>query len=89
MTEKEKAKRIQEIANEIIKHSVKDVEGRKVSDQDKAVELLARAVHDFSELYLNKKADEDEILKGILAKVKIASNTIEQVKKPRVVIKRV
>jgi|GEM_PF-5299855 len=89
MTEKEKAKWIQEIANEMIKHSVKDVKGRKVSDQDKAVELLARAIHDFSELYINKKADDDEILKGILAKVKIASNTIEQVKKPTVVIKRV
>lgn len=89
MTEKEKAKRIQQIANEMIKHSVKDVEGRKVSDQDKAVELLARAIYDFSELYLNKKADDDEILKGILAKVKIASNTIGQVKKPRVIIKRV
>ncbi|WP_175638789.1 hypothetical protein [Metabacillus schmidteae] len=89
MTELEKAKRIREISNEIIKYYVKDNKGGKVSEQDRAVELLARAIHEFSEIYLNKYIDDDELLKGILAKVKIASNTLDQAKKSKVIIKRV
>ena len=89
MTEIEKAMRIRELSNEIIKHFVKEHNGRRDNEQDRAVELLARAIHEFSELYLNKKSDDDEMLKGILTKVKIASNTLDGVKKSKVVIKRV
>ncbi|WP_226530216.1 hypothetical protein [Metabacillus niabensis] len=89
MTTTEKARRIKEITNEIIRLYVKDNKGIKESEQERAVELLASAIQDFSEIYLNKNADDDEMLKGILAKVKIASNIIDEVKKPKVVIKRV
>ena len=89
MTEIEKVRRIQEISNEMIRHFVKDNNGIKESEQERAVELLASAIHDFSAIYLNKKADDEEILKGILAKVKIASNIMNEVKKPKVVIKRI
>jgi len=89
MTTIEKARRIKEITNEMIRHYVKDNKGIKESEQERAVELLASAIQDFSEIYVNKNADDDEMLKGILAKVKIASNIIDEVKKPKVVIKRV
>ncbi len=89
MTEFEAVRKVRNITHEMIKNSVKDVKGVKVSEQDKAVELLARVIHDFSDLYLNDLADEDEVLKGILVKVKIASNMMDQLKKPRVMIKRV
>ncbi len=89
MTEIENAKRIREISNEILKYYVKDDKGRRVNEQDKAVELLVRSIHEFSEIYLNKDVDDEELLKGILAKVKIASNTLEPLKKTKVVIKRV
>jgi hypothetical protein len=88
MTEREKILLIQEISKEMMKHSVKDQKGNHTSEHEKAVELLARAIHDFSDLYLNQQ-NNDEVLKGILAKVKIAYNTMERVKKPNIVIKRV
>lgn len=89
VTEREKVKLIQEISRELMKNSVRDQKGKYVSDQERAVELLARALYDFSDLHLKEQSDEDEVLKGILAKVKIAFNTMDRVKKTNIVIKRV
>lgn len=89
MNEQDKVKRILEISEDIIRLSVKDNQGKRKSDHEKAVELLARALYDFSIIYLAPQTAQQEILKGTLAKVKIAYNTIENVKKPNIKIKRI
>lgn len=89
LTENRKVELIKKISEDIIKLSVKDKQDRVMSEQEKSIELLARAMCDFSVMYLSPQTDHDEILKGTLSKVKIAYNTIEQSKKPSIVIKRV
>lgn len=41
------------------------------------VELLARAVFDFSEMYLNGQCNQEQTLKGTLSKMKIACNGLD------------
>lgn len=88
MTEQEKVKLIQEISEDIIRISVRDHKGKNVSEQEKVVELLARALYDFSILYLTPHSHHEEALKGTLAKVKIAYNTLERMKKTNIVVTR-
>lgn len=89
MTEQEKVKLIQGITEDIIRISVTDHKGKKISEHEKAVELLARALHDFSVLYLTPHSHHEEALKGTVAKVKIAYNTLERMKKTNVSLTRI
>ncbi|QGQ46771.1 hypothetical protein [Metabacillus sediminilitoris] len=89
MTEQEKVKLIQGITEDIIRISVTDHKGKKISEHEKAVELLARALHDFSVYYLTPHSHHEESLKGTVAKVKIAYNTLERMKKTNVSITRI
>jgi hypothetical protein len=89
MTEQEKVKLIQEISEDIIRISVKDLKGKNKSDHEKAVELLARALYDFSALYLSPQSLHEEALKGTVAKVKIAYNILDRMKKTNVVVTRI
>ncbi|WP_191567460.1 hypothetical protein [Metabacillus idriensis] len=41
------------------------------------VELFARAVFDFSEMYLNGQCNQEQTLKGTLSKMKIACNGLD------------
>jgi hypothetical protein len=88
MNEQEKVKLIQEISEDIIRISVKDHKGKTMSEQDKTIELLARALYDFSVLYLSQHSHHEEALKGTLAKVKIAYNTLDRMKKTNIVLTR-
>lgn len=89
MTEQEKVMLIQEISEDIIRISVKDHKGKNMSEQEKAVELLARALYDFSILYLKPHSHHEEALKGTLAKVKIAYNILDRMKKTNIVVTRI
>lgn len=89
MTEQEKVMLIQEISKDIIRISVKDHKGKNMSEQEKAVELLARALYDFSILYLKPHSHHEEALKGTLAKVKIAYNILDRMKKTNIVVTRI
>ncbi|WP_226666097.1 hypothetical protein [Metabacillus litoralis] len=89
MNDNKKVELIQKISNDIIRMSVKDRQGKSMSEHEKTIELLARAMCDFSVMYLSPESNHEEILKGTLAKVKIAYNTIEESKKPSVIIKRI
>lgn len=89
MTANKKVELIHKLSEDIIRLSVKDKQDRDMSEHEKSIELLARAMCDFSVMYLTPQTDNEEILKGTLSKVKIAFNTLEQSKKPSIVIKRV
>ncbi|WP_299092950.1 hypothetical protein [uncultured Metabacillus sp.] len=89
MTEQEKVKLIQEITEDIIRLSVKDHQEKRRSEQEKAVELLARALYDFSVMYLSPQTNHEEALKGTLAKVKIAYNTLERIKTTKLHVTRI
>lgn len=81
MTEKEKVVAIKNISEDIIRLTVRDQNDKHQTEQEKTVELLARALCDFSVLYLSSQSHDEELLKGTLAKVKIAYNTMNKVKK--------
>jgi hypothetical protein len=85
MTEQEKVKLIQEITEDIIRLSVTNHKGKNVSEQEKAVELLARALYDFSVFYLSPHSHHEEALKGTVAKVKIAYNTLERMNNTNII----
>ncbi|KKI93898.1 hypothetical protein WQ54_02300 [Bacillus sp. SA1-12] len=89
MTEQEKVKLIQQITEDIIRLSVKDHKEKRRSEQEKAVELLARALYDFSVMYLSPQSNHEEALKGTLAKVKISYNTLERIKATKIQFTRV
>ncbi|WP_273131299.1 hypothetical protein ACNRWW_07435 [Metabacillus sp. HB246100] len=89
MDEKEKVLLIQKISEDIMRLSVKDKRGKHESEQDKAIELLARAMREWTVMYLNPHSHHEDILKGTLAKVRIAYNALDGEKKqPKLVIKR-
>lgn len=89
MTEQEKVKLIQEISEEIIRISVKDHKGKNMSEQEKVIELLARSLYDLSVMYLKPHSHHEEELKGTLAKVKIAYNTLDRINKTNISITRI
>ena len=85
MTETAKVVAIKEISEDIIRLTVRDQNDKHQTEQEKAVELLARAICDFSVMCLSSQSDDEELLKGTLAKVQIAYNTINKAKKTMIV----
>ena len=77
MLEKEKVIRIKELSDEIVRKVLHDEYTPDASPLKNVVELLSRSIYDLSEMYLNDQCNHEETLKGTLAKMKIACNTIE------------
>ncbi|MDQ0229500.1 hypothetical protein [Metabacillus malikii] len=89
MTEMDKVRLIQGIVNEIIQLSVEDRKNKPINEQEKAIELLARALYDFTVLQQSPHVSHNEALKGTVAKVKIAYNTIERIKSTNIIMTRI
>lgn len=84
MTATDSMKLIQEIVDDIIRLSVMDKGDRQMNEHEKAIELLARALYDFTVFHQPPYPPNEEALKGTIAKVKIAFNTIERTKKTNI-----
>ncbi|PLR69451.1 hypothetical protein [Bacillus sp. UMB0893] len=77
MPEKEKVIKIKGLSDEIVRKVLHDGYTPDASSLKNVVELLSRSVYDLSEMYLNDQCNHEETLKGTLAKMKIACNSIE------------
>ncbi|MBD1383288.1 hypothetical protein [Metabacillus arenae] len=77
MGEKEKVQMIKELSESIIRLMLKDGYQKNQAGLASAVELLARCVYDMSVVYQKKDENLEESLKGTIAKMQIAYNSIE------------
>ncbi|MDR0137036.1 hypothetical protein RFW18_04705 [Metabacillus idriensis] len=78
MPEKEKVLKIKEFSDDIVRKVLHDEYSPDAHSLKNVVELLSRSVYDLSEMYLNDQCNHEETLKGTLAKMKIAFNTVDQ-----------
>lgn len=78
MTENEKVGEIRSLSEEIVKALLKDGYKENGKDLKEAVELLSRTVYDLSTVYLNKENNNEETLKGTLAKIQISFNAVQK-----------
>ncbi|MFY4776739.1 hypothetical protein [Metabacillus sp. RGM 3146] len=81
MTDNEKIGEIRNLSQEIVKALLRDGYKENGKDLKEAVELLSRTVYDLSTVYLNKENNNEETLKGTLAKIQISYNAVKKEKK--------
>lgn len=80
MREKEKAAKIKELSDEILRKVLHDGYAPDAYSLKNVAELLSRSVYDLSEMYVNDQCNHEETLKGTLAKMQIALNTMDRTK---------
>jgi len=76
MNEKEKVIQIQNLSEEVIQMIVKDGYEAESQSLKRAVELLSQVIYDLTIINSNENCNQEETLKGTLAKMKIAHNAI-------------
>lgn len=73
----ERVIKIKQHSEEIVRIVLHDKYIPDSYSQKNVVELLARAVFDLSEMYLNGQCNQEQTLKGTLSKMKIACNGLD------------
>lgn len=76
MNEKEKVLQIQKLSEEVMQMILKDDYQAETQLLKRSVELLSQVIYDFSVMSSNENCDKEELLKGTLAKMKIAHNAV-------------
>ncbi len=71
-----KIEEIKKLSGEVMELIIKDGYQADPFQMKRAIELLSQVVYDFTILQSGEKCDKQELLKGTLAKMKIAYNAV-------------
>lgn len=76
MTEQIKIEEIKKLSEEVMELIMKDGYQTDPFQMKRAIELFSQVVYDFTIIESEAKCDKHELLKGTLAKMKIAYNAV-------------